>query len=134
MKRMLSIFAVTLLVLNVCFPIIALAVNEENRVVLIDGAVGALTSGPKQIPSPGTKVATVQATGSGAISGTIKIYGGTRSTITTSTGTLVCTVNFSGTAPVPDFCPPWTAPFVWYITDFSSPVGTITGVTVEAGY
>ena len=112
----------------------AWAVGEENRVTLIDGAVGALTSGAKQIPSPGNKVISVLATGTGAISGTVTIYGGMRNTVSSTSGVQLCAVNFSGTTTVPDYCPPFTAPWVWYIAVFSSPSGTIAGVTVEAGY
>lgn len=126
----------------ICLTLLALiltvhqawAVAEEYRVTLINGAVGALTSGPFQIPSRDTKVAQVTALGSGSISGVIKLYGGMQKTLTPTTGILVCQITFSGTAPVPDYCPPWTAPWPWYLADFSSPSGTITGVTFEAGY
>ena len=73
-------------------------------------------------------------TGTGSITQTMKLYGSFASPITTTNGTLLCTLTLSGTTETSDTCPVVTANFPYYAVLTSGTTGTSATGVMKVGY
>lgn len=97
---------------------------------LINAAVGDATSSAFTLPT-GSKSITARITGAGSVAQTIKIYGGTSSSMAAATSELLCTLTLSGTSGAAGtalMCPVITAPGLYYIAVTSGSSGTPTTI------
>ena len=71
-------------------------------------------------------------TGTGAVTQTVVLNGSFNSDGSSSTN--LCTLTVSGTAPVVDACPPFTAPFPYLFVTTTGTTGTNASGTGKVGY
>ena len=71
-------------------------------------------------------------TGTGAVTQTVVLNGSFNSDGSSSTN--LCTLTVSGTAPVVDACPPFTAPFPYLFVTTTVTTGTNASGTGKVGY
>lgn len=97
---------------------------------LINSAVGDATSTAFTLPT-GYKTITGRITGAGSVAQVITVYGGTSSSMAAATSDVVCTITLSGTSGAAGTalsCPPFIAPFLYYIAVTSGSSGTPTTI------
>ena len=97
---------------------------------IINSAVGNATSAAFTLPT-GWKTLTGRITGAGSVAQVITVYGGTSTSMAAATSDVVCTITLSGTsgaAGTAASCPPFIAPFLYYIVVTSGSSGTPTTI------
>lgn len=82
----------------------------------------------------GSKSFQARLTGTGAITQTVKIYGGFNSVLTLTNSKLLCTLTLSGTTETSDTCDPVTAAFTFYSAVTSGTTGTSASGELIMGF
>lgn len=113
---------------NLCMTSGGVARGSEGNI--INSAVGDATSAAFTLPT-GYKTIKARITGAGSVAQVITIYGGASSSMAAATSDVVCTITLSGTsgaAGTAASCPPFIAPFLYYIAVTSGSSGTPTTI------
>lgn len=121
--------------------------DETNNLCMVGGgkvrtqtvATGMVVGGDATMTTAielytGWKTFQGSVTGTGAITQVQTIYGGFVSPITTTNGSIICTITLSGTTSKYDFCQPTIAAFPYYGVLTSSTTGTGASGEVKVGY
>jgi hypothetical protein len=116
-----------------------LLMTSGGKVRTISVATGMVVGGDAtmttavEVPT-GAKTFEGSVSGTGAITQTQTIYGGFVSPITTTNGSIICTLTLSGTTAKYDWCPVVTAAFPYYGVLTSGTTGTSATGAVKVGY